>query len=166
MDGPDAVSRCAHRRRRACVATEAAFWLVPGAVPDALTEALLGPAVTVVETPRANPPACAPADGGVGDLRPVALDGDIQIVLERQGDGVLQDRYRLPPRSSDSSRLELARLGRRHRRRPVGLVSLPSKPCDSRHGSGGPAVLERGWAHRRRQAPAGATSNAAQSRAR
>src|SRR5689334_2787098 len=41
------------------LATEAAFWLVPGVVPELLTDALLGPAVTLVETPRANPPASA-----------------------------------------------------------------------------------------------------------
>ena len=67
-----------------------AFWLVPGVVPEALTVAPAGPAVTLVETPRANPPASACMHRGVGDLRPVALDRDVEIVLERQRDRVLQ----------------------------------------------------------------------------
>src|SRR5579863_9224432 len=41
------------------LAWEVAFWLLPGVVPALLTEALAGPAVTVVETPRAKPPASA-----------------------------------------------------------------------------------------------------------
>src|SRR5262245_16805197 len=39
------------------LAWDAAFWLLPGVVPPAKTEALEGPGVTVVDTPRANPPA-------------------------------------------------------------------------------------------------------------
>ena len=76
----------------AVLACEEAFWLVPGVVPELVTDALLGPAVTVVDTPRANPPACACSHRGIGDLRAVALDRDIQVVLERQRDGVLQAR--------------------------------------------------------------------------
>ena len=52
--------------------------------------ALVGPAVTEVETPCANRAGLGAHHLGVGDLRTVALDFDVQIVLERQGDGVLQ----------------------------------------------------------------------------
>src|SRR3954470_1541420 len=41
----------------AVLAWEAAFWLFPGVVPEALTTAPDGPAVTLVDTPRAKPPA-------------------------------------------------------------------------------------------------------------
>src|SRR5581483_10274178 len=43
----------------AALACVAEVWLLPGVVPDALTNAPDGPAVTVVETPRAKPPASA-----------------------------------------------------------------------------------------------------------
>ena len=55
-----------------------------------MTEALEGPLSTLVETPRAKPPASACQQRRVRQLRPVALDGDVQVVLQRQRDRILQ----------------------------------------------------------------------------
>src|SRR5579871_770745 len=60
IDGPEDCSTLLPTAEAVAeLAWEAAFWFVPGVVPELLTDALLGPAVTVVETPRANPPASA-----------------------------------------------------------------------------------------------------------
>ncbi len=52
--------------------------------------ALVGPAVTEVETPWAKAPALARRTWASAICGAVALDFDIEVVFERQGDGILE----------------------------------------------------------------------------
>ena len=96
MEGPPAeIADAPTALEVALLVSAVALTLAPGVVPAELTDALAGPAVTLVETPRALPPACAMTQGGVGQLRTVALDGDVQIILQRQRDRVLQGKVEI-----------------------------------------------------------------------
>ena len=88
-------------------------------------------------------------DAGVGDLGAIALQLDIEIVLERQGDGVLQGQVQS---AGPQQRFQPARIGevhRGHRMAAVGIGDPREKPLTlAARGSG---VLRAGGRNHEKQ---------------
>ena len=104
--------------------------VAPGTVPAAFTVALDGPAVTLVETPRAKPPAIGLQQIGLGDHRVVSLDRDVQVVFERQRDRILKRQVQVSGAQKLLQPVRVRHVDRRHLLRPVRAPgSYPGIPA-------------------------------------
>ena len=125
IDGPDDCSTLPPTAESVAeLVCEADVLVAPGTVPAAFTVALDGPAVTLVETPRAKPPAIGLQQIGLGDHRVVPLDRDVQVVFERQRDRILKRQVEVSGAQKLLQPVRVRHVDRRHLLRPVRRLDL------------------------------------------